>query len=193
MPILCNNRANKEQTLRLCTSLSSTGSARSPKGYQYYNIILPLLSPLKEKVVTESDYEDVIPVPPTGFNQDSNTLCLGRRVEKCKGRKRMTLAQGTKRIVHNVPAFAFAGDIDGVHAPSFPCSRLDTNHTHASPNTDTSIAINTLIGFPFFGMLPFTYSHDHTFMRAINLGSSYSVNQKSSPPLDAVDSESRDE
>ena len=56
--------------------------------------------------------------------------------------------------------------------------------------------INTLIGFPLLGLLPSTYSHDYTFMRAINLGPSYSVNQKSSPPLigslDAVDSESRD-
>ena len=47
----------------------------------------------------------------------------------------MTWRKVTKRIIHIIVP-AFAGDIDGVHAPS-PCSRHDTNHTHASPNSVT--------------------------------------------------------
>lgn len=81
MTTLLSIRANKEQTLRLCTSLSSTGSARNGKGYHYYSTIILFYHCCrlqKKKVVTESDYEDVIPVPPTGFNHDS--ICLGSTV-----------------------------------------------------------------------------------------------------------------
>lgn len=106
----------------------------------------------------------------------------------------MTLTQGTKRIVHIVPAFAFAGDMACMLHLSMLSARYES-HTSFSEYGHHPLSILSLDSLS--SVYSHTCSHDHTFMRAINLGSSYSVNQKSSPPLigslDAVDSESRDE
>ena len=128
------------------------GSQRE-KGYDhlfYLNFQIMQSHPMDDDGV-------VISVPPKGLTLRFLMSTGEEKSEnRASGESRMTLTQGTMRIVHICPRI-FAGDIDGVHAPSpTPLARYKSRTSYTV--LGYCISIKTSIGLPLSSLLQYMSS-----------------------------------